>query len=118
MFDTLYLDPTSWDLVLDANGGIAMANAPYAAAQDVASSCRLWTGEYIYDITRGIPYEKYILGYMPPRNIFISWLTNESITVPDVSTATPVLAYNNGTRDIYGQIQVTLTDGTTANVNI
>lgn len=118
MFDTIFLEPNSWDLALDVYGNIAVANAPYAAAQDVATSCRLWTGEYIYDISRGIPYEQYVLGYMPPRNIFISWLNTESLTVPDVSTATPVLAYNNGTRDIYGQIQITLTDGTAANVNI
>ena len=118
MFDTLYLDVDSWDLALDANGNIAIANAPYSIAQDVATSCRLWLGEFIYDITRGIPYEQYILGYMPPRNIFISWLANESLIVPSVSTATPVLSYNNNNRVVYGQIQITLTDGTTTNVNI
>lgn len=118
MFDTIFLEPNNWDLALDVYGNIAVANAPYAVAQDVATSCRLWEGEYIYDITRGIPYEQYILGYMPPRNIFISWLANESLTVPNVSTATPVLAYNSGNREIYGQIQITLTDGTTTNVNI
>jgi hypothetical protein len=55
---------------------------------------------------------------MPPRNIFISWLNVESLTVPDVLTANPVLAYNNNAREIYGQIQLTLTDGTTTNVSI
>lgn len=118
MLDTIFLDSNAWDLALDANGNIAVANAPYSAAQDVASACRLWLGEYIYDITKGIPYEEYILGYMPPRNLFISWLTTESFNVPNVSTATPVLSYNNSNRQVYGQIQLTLTDGTTTNVNI
>ena len=43
--NTLYLDPQSWDLVLDAAGNIAMAKDPYAKAQDVASACRLFSGE-------------------------------------------------------------------------
>lgn len=118
MFDTIFLRPETWDLALDVNGNIAMANAPYAIAQDVASACRMWTGEYIYNISRGVPYDQYILGKMPPRNLFISWLTHESTTVPDVSTANPILAYNSTDRSIYGQIQITLTDGTTINVNI
>ena len=118
MFDTLYLDVESWDLALDANANIAIANAPYSIAQDVATSCRLWLGEYIYDITRGVPYEEYILGYMPPRNIFLSWLATEALTVPSISTATPVLSYNNNNRVVYGQIQITLIDETTINVNL
>ena len=40
--NTLYLDPQSWDLVLDAAGNIAMAKGPYAKAQDVASAKKRW----------------------------------------------------------------------------
>lgn len=118
MLDTIYLDPVSWDFVLDAGGNIAMASAPYSIAQDVASACRMWLGEYIYDITRGIPYEEYILGKMPPRNLFVSWLNMESMTVPDVVTANPILAYNSIDRSIYGQIQTTISNGAILNVKI
>lgn len=41
---TLYLEPDSWDLTLDANRSIALAVAPYERAQSVANACRLWRG--------------------------------------------------------------------------
>ena len=53
--NTLYLDPQSWDFVLDAAGNIAMAKDPYAKAQDVSSACRLFAGELYYDTEKGIP---------------------------------------------------------------
>ncbi len=37
---TLLLDTDEWDLVLDANGDIALADEPYAISQDVASAIR------------------------------------------------------------------------------
>ena len=60
--NTLYLDPQNWDLVLDAAGNIAMAKDPYAKAQDVASACRLFSGELYYDTEKGIPYFEETLG--------------------------------------------------------
>lgn len=118
MFDTIYLDPESWDLALDISGNIAMASAPYAAAQDVASACRLWSGEYIYDTTRGIPYEDAILGKLLPRNILTAMYNKEAATVPDVNTVTSLLQYNKLSRVLSGQIQLTLVDGTTNVINI
>ena len=53
--NTLYLDPQSWDLVLDTAGNIALAKDPYAKAQDVASACRLFAGELYDDTEKGIP---------------------------------------------------------------
>ena len=35
--NTLFLNPATWDLMVDAEGNIAMAEAPYSTAQDVAS---------------------------------------------------------------------------------
>ena len=60
--NTLYLDPQSWDLVLDTAGNIALAKDPYAKAQDVASACRLFAGELYYDTEKGIPYFEETLG--------------------------------------------------------
>lgn len=118
MYSTIYLDPDSWDLALTIAGDIAVADAPYSIAQDVASSCRLWRGEYIYNTPRGIPYEESVLGQMPPRNIFASWLEREAKTVPSVLTATPILLYNAVDRSASGQIQIKLTDGTTSVIGI
>ena len=118
MFDTLYLDPDAWDFALDVHGNIAVANAPYSIAQDVASTCRLWFGEYIYDIEKGIPYESSILGQLLPINVLSEIYNKNAITVPDVATSNSLLQYNKESRTLSGQIQITLTDGTITNVNI
>lgn len=112
MRDTLLLDADAWDLTLDSFGNIAMANAPYAAAQDVASACRLWKGEARYDTRRGVPYEQSILGQQVPSGTLASWLEGEATTNPDVSSAAAILQQQEG-RALGGQIQLTLTDGTT-----
>jgi len=118
MLDTIYVDPTAWDFALDIYGNIAVANAPYAAAQDVASSCRLWTGEYIYDVTRGIPYDTSILGKLLPRNVLTAFYNTEAKTVPDISEASTLLQFNRASRQLIGQINLTLVDGTTNGINI
>ena len=60
--NTLLLDRTVWDLVLDAGGNIARASNPYAVAQDVASAIKLFRGELFYDTAKGIPYWTEVLG--------------------------------------------------------
>jgi len=118
MFDTLYLDPDSWDLALEVNGNIALAGAPYSLAQDVASTCRLWEGEYIYDVTQGLPYEQSILGQLLPVNVLTEMYNKNATSVPDIATANTLLQYNKESRVLSGQINLTLTDGSTLNVNV
>lgn len=118
MYSTIYLDPDSWDLALTVNGDIAIADAPYSLAQDVASTCRLWEGEYIYDITQGIPYETAVLGQLIPINVLTEIYNKNSVTVPDIATASTLLQYNRENRVLSGQINLTLTDGTNLNVNV
>lgn len=60
--NTLLLDRTTWDLVVDAARNIAVASDPYSKAQDVASACRLFQGELYYDTASGVPYFGRILG--------------------------------------------------------
>jgi hypothetical protein len=111
---TLYLDPDAWDLVLDANRSIALAVAPYERAQSVANACRLWRGEAPYNTNRGIPYETDVLGQQPPPRVLSGWYEGEAVTVPGVASATAILLYDN--RQLTGQIQCTLDDGTIINV--
>lgn len=111
---TLYLDPLSWDLTLDASRSIALAVAPYERAQTVANACRLWLGEAPYNTNRGIPYETEILGKQPPQRVLAGWYERESVTVPGVVSAVAVLQYAD--RSLTGQIQCTLDDGTVINV--
>lgn len=106
---TLYLDPDTWDLVIDASGNIAVAGDPYAIAQDVASACLFWKGEGLFDTTRGIPYKTGVLGERPPPAMLIEWLRTEAKTVPGVIDAQPVLTFEN--RRLSGQIQITTETG-------
>jgi hypothetical protein len=111
---TLYLDPDSWDLVLDASRSIAVATYPYEQAQSVANACRLWRGEAPYNTNRGMPYDTEILGKQLPQRVLAGWYETEAATVPGVVSAIAVLQYAD--RALSGQIQCTLDDGTVINV--
>ena len=113
---TLYLDPDTWDLAVDASRRIALAGYPYSVAQTVANACSLWSGEAPYDTDRGIPYDTEILGKNPPRELLANWYEGEAETVPNVKSAVAVIESNRSDRGITGQIQCTLTDGTIINV--
>lgn len=104
MFNTLLLDQSQWDLVLDAFGNIAMAAPPYAVAQDVASAARLFQGELYYDSTKGVPYFDQILGHLPPFSLFLGYLENSALTVPGVVKSQCIISTFTE-RAIVGQLQ-------------
>ena len=115
--NTLLLDAATWDLVLDANGNIAMASEPYSIAQDVASAGRLFSGELWYDTDKGTPYFSTVLGERPPVTLIKAQKVQSSLTVPAVTDANCfITSFNN--RGIEGQIQVTDIYGSTTVVNI
>lgn len=103
--NTLLLDRTVWDLVLDASGNIAMASDPYAIAQDVASAVRLFKGECWYDTTKGIPYWQQILGQWPPLALIRSYVEKAASTVPEVVSAKCTVLLAND-RTITGQVEI------------
>ncbi len=103
--DTIYVDPTAWDMVLDVNGNIAMATDEYAIAQDVASACRLFSGELYYDQTKGVPYQTAILGQRPSRALVSSFMVDAALTVPQVVSA-EVIGLSLVNRNLTGTIQV------------
>lgn len=113
--DTLLLDQGSWDLVLDISGNIAMATAPYAIAQDVASACRLFAGELWYDTTQGVPYFSDVLGQPLNVSFIMSKIEAAALTVPDVVSARCILATFQG-RELRGQVQIIDTTGAQNNV--
>jgi len=76
---TLLLDLSSWDLVLDASGNIAVASPPYSTNQDVASACRTFLGECWYDRTQGVPYLQQIFDKNPPIALFQSAIVSAGI---------------------------------------
>lgn len=113
--NTMFLNPATWDLDVNASGNIAMAANPYAVAQDVASQALLWQGEAPFNTDHGMPYELSVLGQRPAQSTLAAWYEAEAERVPDVQSATAVLIYDQA-RGVSGQIQITLTDGTVVNV--
>jgi len=111
--DTLYLDPSAWDLTLDTSGNIALASNPYALAQDAASACRTFAGECWYDTTQGVAYWQDILGKMQPLELVRADLVAAALTVPEVVSAQ---CFFSGlvNRQLTGQIQVTDANGVTS----
>jgi hypothetical protein len=48
MSTSIYLDPRTWDLTLDASGNIAVCTSTYRRAQDIASACRVFTQDLYF----------------------------------------------------------------------
>lgn len=103
-YNTLLLDQTAWDLVIDSSGNIAMASPPYALAQDVASAVRLFLGELWYAPNNGIPYWEDVLGKLPPATLLTSYIEKAAMTVSGVVSAQCIIDSFDA-REISGQIQ-------------
>ena len=115
--NTLLLDIKAWDLVLDSNGDIALAAPPYAVAQDVASAIRLFLGELWYDTSQGVAYWQQLLGQNPTSSQVTTALNNAALSVPRAATVNTIITSIAG-REVSGQVQFTITDGTSVTVNI
>lgn len=115
-YNTLLLDQTAWDLVLDASGNVAMASPPYAIAQDVASAIRTFTGEVYYDTTQGIPYWTQVLGKLPPASLLIEMINQQALTVPGVvSVQTFISSFDE--RGVTGYIEFVDANNVSQTVN-
>jgi hypothetical protein len=115
MAATLLLDRTTWDLVLDANGNIALATEPYSLAQDAASAILTFLGECYWDTTVGLPWLTQIFTGQPQSMALLkARLIAAAETVPDVASAEVFFLQVNN-RVVGGQVQVT--SATTAQVS-
>ncbi len=114
--NTLLLDQSAWDLVLDINGNIALAETPYSYSQDVASAVRTFLGECWYDTSLGIPYWQQILGRLPPAGYMEQQISSQALTIPNiVSVSTTIVDFID--RDIKGVILITDADSNSALVS-
>jgi|SRR5579859_2502469 len=117
--NTLLLAVDTWDFVLDANQNWAVAAAPYALAQDVASAIRTFLAEVWYDDTLGIDYLGEILGHTPPVTVFQARMVDAAKTVPGVVSAQCVIeSFNRDTREVIGQVQFVDSNGNTGTVSL
>jgi hypothetical protein len=115
-YNTLLLDRTVWDLVIDSAGNIAMAEPEYALAQDVASAIKLFLGELWFDTAKGIPYWENVLGQLPPVSLIIGYMENAAKTVPGVVSAKCTIT-SFGERNLTGQVLFIDETGITNAVN-
>lgn len=102
---TMLLSPSTWDLVADAANNIAVADDPYALAQNAASAIRLFLGEQWYNTTIGVPYFQQILGKPPNIPLMKAKFVAAALTVPGVVSAT-VFIISITDRGVRGQVQV------------
>lgn len=110
---TILLDTAAWDFVVDLAGNIAVADDPYAMAQDAASAIKLFAGELYYDTTKGVPYWTSILGKSPPTSLMKEKFVEAALTVPGVVSAKCFISALTD-RGASGQIQVIGSTGATA----
>lgn len=103
-YNTLLLDQTKWDLVIDSAGNIAMGKPPYSLAQDVASAIRLFLGELWYATPKGIPYFENVLGQLPPATLLTGYMEKAALTVPGVVSVRVIISAFTA-RTITGQVQ-------------
>ena len=106
MAATLLLDGLAWDLVVDAFGNIAVAQAPYALAQDAASAIKTFQSEEFFDTSQGVAYLSQVFGQPPPLQFLRQALINAAISVPGVAAA-QVFFTSLTNRALGGQVQTT-----------
>jgi len=118
---TLLLDLTEWDLVIDAYGDIAVASDPYSISQDICSAVRLMLGELWYDTSRGIPYYQQVIGKTVNLALLKSFVEAAAKTVTGVLTAQCFISAFKD-RTVTGQIQFTYavatSNGTTTTIGV
>ena len=115
--NTLLLDRTTWDLLLDASGNIAVASDVYAIAQDISSAVRVFLGECWYDTTQGMPYRQNILGRSQSVAAFQKQVEQVALTVTGVADAQCLVSGLTSSRQMTGAILFTTSSGTTGNVS-
>lgn len=111
--DTLKLT-TDWDLDLDGGNNLATVNGTQAIAQNVATTCLVWRGEYFWDTNFGVPY-KNVLGEQPPLSSLSAYLADCAYTVDSVENINVELKKDDSNiRKVTG----TITANGDINVNI
>ncbi|ELX9578566.1 hypothetical protein SLJ66_001935 [Escherichia coli] len=117
-YKTLKLDTSTWDLVLDGQGNIAIATDSEAVAQDVASACLVFYGECYFDNTLGIPWKQNVLGHAPTPGYIAQKMQTEAKKLAIVDQAVASVFFDKSTRNTTGTIRVTDIYGNTAQATL
>lgn len=117
-YRTMQLDTSTWDLMLDGSGDLAIANDGYATAQDVASACLVFSGECYYDTTLGIPWKTEVLGKQPSPGFIQQKMQEEAMKLPIVDKALASVFFDRATRSTRGTIRITDINGSNSQVTL
>lgn len=117
-YRNMQLDTSTWDLMLDGSGNLAITDGSYSVAQDVASSCLVFAGECYYDNTLGIPWKTDALGKRPTPGFIQQKMQAEARKLPVVDQALASVFFDKATRTMRGTIRVTDIDGNVAQANL
>ena len=110
MSKSLFIDPNTWDLAVDIDGNIAVADEDYRIAQDCSCAVRTFKPEVYFDMSYGIPYTAQILGQRPPLQLVKKRYEDLAKTVTSVADARCTLTGVNN-RVLTGFITLTTTSG-------
>ncbi len=113
--DSLKLD-VNWDLQLDANGSLLVADSAYSVAQNVATAIRTRLNDVYFNTTLGIDYTNIVLVKNPNLAVIRSRFKTVAESVSGVASATVALANNGGT--LTGDITILTTLGDTVSVSL
>ena len=111
---SLYLNPETWDMQLDASGNLKTTEGDYCIAQSVANAQRLFRGEAYFNTHKGIPYFRYIEGHMPPDSLIMAYLEQAARSVPKVAAARVRLS-GFAERAVHGETIITTINGESIN---
>lgn len=112
MPQSIPLNTSSWDIELDSNGNLSLADEDYSIAQDVASAIRTFLGECWYDVTLGLPYFGTILGQRPPASLISSLVVDAALTIATVTSVTVIRLVLSQERVLTGTVIVVSTSST------
>ena len=111
MMNTLLLDRTTWDLLPDASGNVAVASGSYAICQNVSSAIRVFSGECYYNTATGLPYRQHILAHTQAAPVFRMQAEQVAGAVAGVTAAKCVLTGISANRQLSGYVLVSTTLG-------
>lgn len=113
---TLYLDE-NWDITLNTDGKIKIADGAYAIAQNGSNAVRLFTNDAYFDQQKGIPHFDIELGHNIASVPILESRTKQALLqVEGISDALAVLEVEKN-RILGGNAYITLTGGETAKIS-
>ena len=111
----------NWDITLNGIGRIEVTTGAYAIAQEVATKVRAFYHDMFFNWEQGIPHFVDELGVAPNFTLIRSRIRERALEVDgveDVEIELDESSVTNRNRALTGDIKLTLTDGTTVEIEI